>query len=342
MQRMTNQEFHSPRAVTVEAPGRLHLGFIDLNGGLGRCFGSLGLALTEPATRLTVRAARGIGVDGLGAERTGACAQRLLDALGLPGIHIAVESMIPDHVGLGSGTQLALALGTALSHVYGLGLSTRDIAALTDRGARSGIGVGTFESGGVLLDGGRGAEDAPPPVIARLPFPEHWAVILVFDARGQGLHGDKERDAFRRLAPFPAESAAHLSRLALMQILPAVAEQDLTRFGGGVAELQRTVGDYFAPAQGGRFASPAVGAALQWLDSAGAVGIGQSSWGPTGFAFVDDAARAEAMVREARLRLRDHAPLTFCVAGGRNDGARLTVHEHAQRVATHAPSHISS
>ncbi len=31
--------------VSVEATARLHLGFLDMNGGLGRKFGGLGLSL---------------------------------------------------------------------------------------------------------------------------------------------------------------------------------------------------------------------------------------------------------------------------------------------------------
>src|SRR5258708_15684104 len=41
-------------AVEVFAPARLHLGFLDLNGGLGRRFGSLGLTIDGIGTRLTV------------------------------------------------------------------------------------------------------------------------------------------------------------------------------------------------------------------------------------------------------------------------------------------------
>jgi beta-ribofuranosylaminobenzene 5'-phosphate synthase len=44
-------------AVRVVAPARLHLGFLDLHGGLGRKFGSLGVTLDEPRTALTVRRA---------------------------------------------------------------------------------------------------------------------------------------------------------------------------------------------------------------------------------------------------------------------------------------------
>src|ERR1700680_1975654 len=44
-------------SVTVTAAARLHLGFLDLNGGLGRRFGSIGLAIDAPRTRLTISSA---------------------------------------------------------------------------------------------------------------------------------------------------------------------------------------------------------------------------------------------------------------------------------------------
>ncbi len=56
-------------SVTVTAAARLHLGFLDMNGGLGRRFGSLGLAIDRPATRLTIRRAPALAVEGLEAER---------------------------------------------------------------------------------------------------------------------------------------------------------------------------------------------------------------------------------------------------------------------------------
>ena len=41
----------------IVAPARLHLGFLDVDGTLGRRFGSLGLAIDEPATEIVVRRA---------------------------------------------------------------------------------------------------------------------------------------------------------------------------------------------------------------------------------------------------------------------------------------------
>ena len=45
-------------AVRVIAPARLHLGFLDLNGSLGRLFGSIGLAIDRPRTELVLKRAR--------------------------------------------------------------------------------------------------------------------------------------------------------------------------------------------------------------------------------------------------------------------------------------------
>ena len=69
--------------VTVLAPARLHMGFIDLSGSLGRDFGSIGVGLNEIYTRLSIRAAQSLSVKGMGDERAKECVQRLCDSLGV-------------------------------------------------------------------------------------------------------------------------------------------------------------------------------------------------------------------------------------------------------------------
>lgn len=313
----------STEAVRVTAPSRLHLGFLDLHGGLGRKFGSIGITLEEPRTTLTLRRAERLAVSGPSAERARSIALRLIDALGLDDhFEIAIEEAIPEHSGLGSGTQLALAVGAALCRCSGRPLDTRRIATLARRGTRSGIGVGAFAGGGVIVDGGRAEEDeGPPAIVSRLDFPEEWRVLLLFDPKSRGLHGPAEYEAFRLLPQFPERLAAELCRLILMQTLPALAEADLQRFGESVTELQRRVGDYFAPAQGGRFASPHVAAALTWLEAAGIAAFGQSSWGPTGFAMAANPAEGQTLMAEAERRWG--GSLRFRLVRGRNRGAEI-------------------
>jgi beta-RFAP synthase len=314
-------------SVTIAVPARLHLGFLDLNGGLGRRFGSIGLTIEDVRTRLVAEPARAISATGPSADRAAAFARRISEGLGIKdGVRITIDEAIPEHAGLGSGTQLGLAVGTAYARAYGLLVEPRRIAQLLGRGARSGIGIGAFEMGGVLVDGGRPDEGtAPAPIVARMEFPKDWRVLLVLDQAARGLHGSAEVEAFRGLPPFPAELAAHLCRLVLMVALPALAESDLARFGAAVTEIQDAIGDYFADSQGGRFASPGVAEALSWLRSQGAAGVGQSSWGPTGFAFADGVEFGEALLGEARAKWAADPHLRFMLCRGRNTGGQIEI-----------------
>lgn len=317
-----NQQRQTPQAVSVDTYARLHLGFLDMSGTLGRRFGSLGISIEAFHTRLSIRRGKELTAKGPSAARAVAFAKRVLEFIDAePNADILIEKEIPGHLGLGSGTQMALAVGRALTALYGKQVSTREIARLLNRGARSGIGVGAFDRGGFLVDSGVDDEGHVPPVIARFPFPEDWRILLVIDVRGKGLHGHLERAAFRDLSLFPAEQAARLCHLTLMQILPAVQERMFQPVAEGIAELQRTVGDHFARAQGGRYTSPAVAMALEWASSQGFRGVGQSSWGPTGFILAPNSTAAEELQKGLSARFGGLSPLRFHITAACNQGS---------------------
>jgi beta-RFAP synthase len=314
-------------AVTV--PARLHLGFLDLNGGLGRRFGSIGVSVGGPVTRLVFRRGRHSSVEGPEAERVHRHLDVMRDFLGLGGgFDIRVDSVVPSHAGLGSGTHLALATAVGLRRLCGLPLDIAGDAVRLGRGARSGVGIGLFARGGVVVDGGRGPGGKVAPVISRIAFPERWRIILVLDPARHGLNGTGEVKAFTALPPAPPEQAAHLCRLVVMQALPSLVDADLEGFGAAIKEIQAAVGDYFAPAQGGRFSSPQVAAALGLLERHGGHGIGQSSWGPTGFAFAASAEEGERLADTLRGSPEGRG-LDIRVCVGLNAGAEITAHAPA-------------
>jgi beta-RFAP synthase len=322
----------APESITVLAPARLHLGFIDVHGGQGRRFGSLGLALEDIGTRVSASLARGFSVAGGDAPRAQRHLAKLRRQLKLQRpVALNIEQMIPPHSGLGSGTQLALAVGTAAAKINGVEISPRALAELLDRGNRSGVGLGAFEYGGFLVDGGRGELPGAPPLISRLHFPDDWRVILLFDPNAQGLHGTNEARAFRELAAFPRDHAYRLAHSVLLGALPAVAEKDLATFGAAINLVQQLIGDYFASAQGGRYISARVGDALTWMQSQGAQCVGQTSWGPTGFAIVADEAQAKDLIKSAARRLRA-AGLEHKLCRARNRGADIEI--RTEQIAT--------
>jgi beta-ribofuranosylaminobenzene 5'-phosphate synthase len=323
-------EISQASSVTVSVPARLHLGFLDLNGDLGRRFGGIGLAIDGLGTRLIIARAGSSEISGPDADRVSQHLQKLERLLSLGSKHrIRVLEVVPAHAGLGSGTQLALAVASGLRTLHKLPLDVAGDALRLGRGARSGIGIGLFSHGGLVVDGGRGNRAMAAPIICRLPMPENWRVLVILDPQRQGIHGPEEATTMAALPAMCAGDAARLCRLVLMRALPALADHDLENFGAAIKELQIRLGDYFAPAQGGaRFMSPDVGAILDALDNAGAFGVGQSSWGPTGFAFAkspEDAVRlASAAARQARSKGLD---IRICQA--LNRGAQIVGHAYS-------------
>jgi beta-ribofuranosylaminobenzene 5'-phosphate synthase len=307
------------RQARVTATARLHFGFLNPSRGK-QPFGSFGLSLDRPKTRLVLQPARSFQVSGPERERALRYLKSIAQSAGIEAAYkLHIEEAIPPHAGLGSGTQLALAVGSAFAALEGLSLDPREIAMRLGRGARSGIGIATFAQGGAVLDSGP-SDGRLPELVSRLPFPEEWRVLLIFDRESSGLAGPSETAAFDALPDFPQSETAELRRRIVDGALPALAARDFARFCAEVGYLQAAMGAYFAPLQGGPYTSPRVSEALSWLGARGVTGLGQSSWGPTGFAFFASQAEGEAVLAEARAQDR-RRQLSFELARGRNEGA---------------------
>lgn len=249
---------------------------------------------------------------------------RIDERTNLRGAHIHVKQSSFEHVGLGFGTQASLAVASALLRIARMSepspnesstdlspialtsalspneltsdpspiarttdFSIEKLAAIAGRGRRSGIGVHGFVHGGLIVDGGRKNDDSAgiPPLVARIAFPADWSVLIVIPQTPVGLHGESEIDAFRRLPPPSDRTIDRLCRLVLLELAPAVAEADFNAFAAALSELERTVGESFAAVQGGVRAHPISDQIARSLENEPVAAFGQSSWGPTLYAF---------------------------------------------------------
>ena len=193
----------SARTVFVEAPGRLHFGLLDLCGAIGRRFGGIGAAAPGPTLLVSATAFDALEVDGEDAERAATFARLLLAHHGIDGgARLCVHRTLPAHAGLGSGTQLSLAVARALAEIHGITTDTSTLARAVGRARRSAIGTWTFDGGGLVLEGGRRPEsDGIAPLLARLPFPPTWQCVVAVPDSAPGISGIVEgQDAGVRLA----------------------------------------------------------------------------------------------------------------------------------------------
>ncbi|MFL5341543.1 MAG: beta-RFAP synthase [Gemmataceae bacterium] len=302
--------------IRATAPSRLHFGLFNpgadepwpnLDGAPavpGRRFGGVGLMLCDPGLQVAAEPAAEWAAAGPLAGRALEFARRFAATVpDLPPHRLVVERAAPEHVGLGTGTQLGLAVAQALAVAAGhADWGPVELARRVGRGERSAIGLHGFAGGGFLVDGGKRGDGAGP-LLLRERFPDDWRVVLVLPAAGSGLHGAAERRAFERLLGAPRPGLAEvLCRLTLLGMLPALREGDCRAFGEALYDFNARVGEAFAVAQGGRYAGPLAAAVVQEVRRLGLAGAGQSSWGPAAFAVAESESRAA----EVAARLQDH------------------------------------
>lgn len=317
--------------VRVRTGGRLHFGFMNLSLAHDRLYGGLGVALAAP--ELVVTAEPADAIDSPPAAQP--YVRYTTERLGIPGAAVRIDEALPQHAGLGSGTQLALAVHTAIARAVDRDPDPRAAAPDLDRGGRSGVGVATFEAGGFVIDAGHPVERftaarpargewTVPPVAVRHDVPAAWRFLLVRPDADPGLTGVAEDETMRSVVERADPGVAdRISAVVTRRVLPALATEDIDGFGAAIAEVTRLNGIWYAGDQGGVYRPP-VGQIVDRLHAASAImGAGQSSWGPTVYG-VTDADRADAARAAGRSAL-DAAGLdgTVTVVQARNTGAAV-------------------
>ncbi|MGV9197267.1 MAG: beta-ribofuranosylaminobenzene 5'-phosphate synthase [Promethearchaeia archaeon] len=248
--------------IRITTPCRIHLSLIDENGYTGRVDGGIGLMLDKPnvvfeasnsANEFQIEAHRYYreSIDVINRK-----ASKVFKTYNISNknFHFNLKRYYPSHVGLGSKTQLSLAIAKSIIKLKKLDIPTRELTNIVGRGGTSGIGWRGFESGGFILDGGHdfgkgkekesflpsSAADSANPAITILtyPIPESWRFLLVIPNVEKGAYGDEEVSIFQKHAPIPRSEVNEVSHQIIMKVIPGLLKNDLRCFGEGIKRIQ--------------------------------------------------------------------------------------------------------
>lgn len=210
------------KRVRITTGARLHFGLLDIASPFGGC----GVMIDRPATVVEAHPSSEFAysqVDSSVDHRdraiaiAGRIAERIKPGRSLPPVHVEVQSLAPAHSGLGSGTQLSLAISEAILHAYpaipgddsdlrlssdvaesdpavgqelNLGSELNGTPVLNrelwlrgaDRGRRSAVGTHGYLSGGFIVEGLEADRSGvtPNPLDMRLEMPSQWRVAILF------------------------------------------------------------------------------------------------------------------------------------------------------------------
>lgn len=315
--------------IKVISPSRLHLTLIDLNAELGRVDGGVGIALESPGMEVLATESDTVEVygDSVLVNRMRKAAETLLPAG--RGIKLQIKESLPDHVGLGSGTQAALSAAAAVNKIYSLGKSVRELAVAVGRGGTSGIGVAAFENGGIILDGGHKFKDKcafspsaashvpPGPVLFRRDFP-NWPLVVAIP-NTKGAHDAEEVDIFKKYCPVPLTEVQEICHVILMQMLPALVEEDLESFGKAVNHIQLAG---FKKREVGLQPRPVLDL-MEYMRDNGASGSGISSFGPVVYGICGSPGEAGKLQKEVQKMLNESLGGKVLHTKAKNRGADI-------------------
>lgn len=300
--------------VRITTGARLHFGLLDVSPPFGGC----GVMVSGPETIVQVQR---------GSEYRYRCddpidlrhqqrASGIAECLGgghLPHVEVRIIRTAPSHNGLGSGTQLSLAIAEAILCVAFGKKFDHDppahrsaLLSAADRGRRSAVGTHGYFDGGFLAEGlNVGGDEMLNPVDFRIELPASWRAVVLLPSANSTSHahvsvsGSDEQAKFDQLPP--AEShRTNLQEILTQEIIPAARDGRFLSFVDSVTRYNRASGELFASVQGGPYNGPETTRLVQGLIADGYLGVGQSSWGPGVFVWFENEQTASRFCESVR------------------------------------------
>lgn len=301
----------------ISTGSRIHICLLEMNGDLGRRNGSVGLSLDYPAWEIEAttcfdsdEVAWCAPFETREKEVTEICS-RFREHLQIDThFSLKISGGIPKHTGLGSTTKLYCGVVHALSHTINKEMETQDVAQICLRGGTSGIGVLSFESGGLMIDGGHIINEPKvswtpsefakvthaPSIIAGCDFIFKEVLFLVPPINQKTPI--EELEFFKRTCPIAREQVGMLCRTVFMHLLPSCIEGDQ----GGICDaIEEVQGLGFKRLEIESYAGQ-IEAVFHELRALGGKGIGMSSFGPGVYVCNGPFERIEEWARENNFR----------------------------------------
>ncbi|HME54644.1 MAG TPA: beta-ribofuranosylaminobenzene 5'-phosphate synthase [Candidatus Lokiarchaeia archaeon] len=329
----------------ILTPSRIHATLIDMNGSLGRIDGSVGFTLANPGWKIIFETINDTQLKiSLPRHFEGNYVEKLVHDIlqqynmsaETASMKISVMETISRHIGLGSKTQLALALADGISRLLkleGTPLSKEILASVVKRGGTSGIGVTSYFIGGFIIDGGHdygegkekysflpssASNAAPAPVLFRDELPDEWRIVIAIPHLVQGAHDAEEMNIFKECCPVPLNDVEKLSHIILMKLMPAVKRKNFDDICECIKFFQ-TIGfkKNEIDLRGQSFRDMITA----WQD-AGAPCVGMTSFGPALYTIARDMDQANELKQSVDNIMSEEGSLAF-ITRMQNTGASI-------------------
>ncbi|PMP59433.1 MAG: hypothetical protein C0201_04895 [Caldisphaera sp.] len=259
--------------IKITTGSRLHAGFYYAGSEWSINWGSAGFYIDKPSFEAY------FSIDKKQFEGPNYIKQiidKVASLLNIRDYSVRVSSYIPEHIGLGSTTQITLATITCFKMLYGLNINSNEIIDKLGINKYSGVGSLLFNKGGFIADSGVPDKHGPRELIS-LRIPEKWKFVWVLPNKSKGLDDAKE-SIIMKIPWNVSEGVKGLMSNGLLRLASGIAREDIEDTLEGLRTIQEGTGLYFSKIQGGVFRNDLTKIASEAWRSR--MILAQSSWGP--------------------------------------------------------------
>lgn len=309
----------------IQAPSRIHFGLFGGPKDCGLSYGGLGAMVCRPGLEMQIESAETRQYIGNQSSRLQAFAEKWFAFTQIcpdKEFILRLDQAPPSHIGLGTGTQLGLAVSALLYRFhFGEVPTVQSLAKSVGRGFRSAVGTYGFQHGGFIVDSGKVSDDQLASLDFQCDIPETWRFLLLRTSQADSFSGSKEKEVFQKARNRMANHQDELIRLTRETILPSLLQQDFETFSEAIYQFGKTSGSYFADIQGGPFNGKRITEMIELVRRLGIKGVGQTSWGPTIYILAPSESEAETVANLLQPHLLPDESLQ--ISGPQNQGYTL-------------------
>jgi len=302
--------------VKIVANSRLHFGFLNLKSSSPYSYGGMGLSIAKHPTILRVSRASKFESNLKKTLRdkifTFLCNNSLSKKIRID----CIESP-QKHIGLGSGTQLILAIEEAISKFYRFNENIN----FFKRNYRSGVGINSYKNGGFIVDSPKN-NLLTNEIIFKAKFPKEWKIILLFDSKAKGLHGSSENRFFS--ADTTISLRKKLSDLTLNEIIPSIIYKDFDTFARSLTKFQELNSLFYSSIQKSSYLSHDIHKVIKKISMKFNVAAGQSSWGPTSYMLIESKNIQNGIISILDNIISMYNNLSYEIVPAKNSGRKLS------------------
>ena len=302
--------------VKIVANSRLHFGFLNLKSSSPYSYGGMGLSIAKHPTILRVSRASKFESNLKKTLRdkifTFLCNNSLSKKIRID----CIESP-QKHIGLGTGTQLILAIEEAISKFYRFNENIN----FFKRNYRSGVGINSYKNGGFIVDSPKN-NLLTNEIIFKAKFPKEWKIILLFDSKAKGLHGSTENRFFS--ADTTISLRKKLSDLTLNEIIPSIIYKDFDTFARSLTKFQDLNSLFYSSVQKSNYLSQDIAKVIKKVSMKFNVAAGQSSWGPTSYMLIESKNIQNGIISILDNIISMYNNLSYEIVPAKNSGRKLS------------------